>query len=241
MLHLHTSNRKRRNVGCPVDSRRDLRPFPGPVHPDEVMKAGSGFFTVVDEIHLARAKRGDLEALEGLYRLFSEPVFTLARRLSRSNEEAEEILQDTFLEMLRSIRRFRGDGAFGAWLRRITISKALTVLRRSHRHGTEMTASGGFVAEPIAAETATEIDGGWRRVDLERALSKLPDAARVIVWLYDVEGLTHGEIAEIFGRTVSFSKSQLSRAHARLRRGLERAGGIGDASEPERVVGTAGR
>jgi len=83
------------------------------MHPDRVMEGESGFFATVDDIQLARARRGDIGALEDLYRRFSGPVFTLARRLGRSREEAEEILQETFLEMLRSIRSFRGDGAFG--------------------------------------------------------------------------------------------------------------------------------
>ncbi len=236
---IHQSPDSPRAARSPARLRLGLRPFARLVHPNRVMEGGTGFFTVVDVIHLARARRGDLDALEGLYHLFSGPVFTLARRLSRSREEAEEILQETFLEMIRSIRSFRGDGAFGAWLRTITISKALTTLRRIRRDATEMMVAGGLGAEPIDVAGSTEIEGGWRRVDLERALERLPDAARVVVWLHDVEGLTHVEIADVFGRSVSFSKSQLSRAHARLRRELGRSGGIGDASEPGRVVGTA--
>ena len=205
------------------------------------MNGKSGFFTRVDDLELARAKCGDNGALEDLYRRFSQPVFTLARRLSRSPEEAEEVLQETFLEMLRSIRNFRGEGAFGAWLRRITISKALTILRRGRRGPTATTFSPEPAAELNEVQNSTWIDGGWQRVDLERALAMLPDAARVVVWLHDVEGLTHVEIAKIFGRSVSFSKSQLSRAHARLRRGLETPGGIGDASEAGRVARFAGR
>ena len=64
----------------------------------EVMGCGTGFFTEVDDLLLARARRGELDALESLYVAFSEPVFTLARRLCRSTEEAEEVLQETFLE-----------------------------------------------------------------------------------------------------------------------------------------------
>jgi RNA polymerase sigma-70 factor (ECF subfamily) len=211
------------------------------MHPDRVMKGESGFFATVDDLLVARARRGDIGALEDLYRLFSTPVFTLARRIVRSREEAEETLQETFLEMVRSMRSFRGEGAFGAWLRRITISKALTALRRSRRDGAEKTIPGDVLAASYEAEHSAGIDSGWRRVDLERALARLPDTTRVVVWLHDVEGLTHVEIAELFGRSVSFSKSQLSRAHERLRRGLGRSGGIGDASEPGRVIGIAGR
>ena len=202
------------------------------------MAESKGFFTEVDELLVARAKRGDINALEGLYEAFSEPVYTLARRLCRSRGEAEEVLQETFLEVVRSVRRYRGDGAFGAWIRRVAVSKALTSLRRRRRGGIEMTGSNhrGLEAAP-----ATVSDEGWRRVDLERALARLPDDSRAVVWLHDVEGLTHVEIAGIFGRSTSFSKSQLARAHAKLRSWLGRVGGTDYASETGRTAGVARR
>lgn len=205
------------------------------------MDARTGFFAVVDEIQLARARRGDLDALEGLYRTYADPVSNLARRICRSAHEAEEVVQETFLEMIRSVRFFRGDGAFGAWLRRIAVSKALTVLRRQTRRAETDLESIGDVDMPAVFGSTNQTSGGWRRVDLERALAMLPDDARVVVWLFDVEGLTHREIADLFGRTTSFSKSRLARAHARLREILGCRGGITDASESGRSVGAAGR
>lgn len=205
------------------------------------MEGRKGFFAVVDEIQLARARRGDLEALERLYRVYADPVSNLARRICRSAHEAEEVVQETFLEMVRSVRSFRGDGAFGAWLRRITVSKALTVLRKQTRRAETDLQSIVEIDVPAGFGSTNEISGGWRRVDLERALAMLPDDARVVVWLFDVEGLTHGEIAALFGRSTSFSKSRLSRAHARLRELLGSTGGITDASESGRSVGVARR
>lgn len=205
------------------------------------MEARNGFFAVVDDIQLARARRGDLDALECLYRLYAEPVSNLARRICRSAAEAEEVVQETFLEMVRSVRSFRGEGAFGAWLRRIAVSKALSVQRSRKRRpdlekpeAVEPDGSDGF-------RSAADCAGGWRRIDLERALAMLPDDARTVVWLYDVEGLTHREIGALFGRTESFSKSRLSRAHARLRELLGSTGGMADAPESGRAVGAAGR
>jgi RNA polymerase sigma-70 factor (ECF subfamily) len=206
------------------------------------MRTSSGFFTAVDEIQVAKARRGDLEALEGLYRIFSAPVANLARRLCHSLPEAEEVVQETFLEMVRSMASYRGDGAFGAWLRRIAVSKALTVLRSRRKLPNvveHLVAHTDGAAEPAAA-----IDGGrgWHRVDLERALALLPAEARAVVWLHDVEGLTHDEIAALFGRSTSFSKSRLSRAHARLRELLGSwTKGMTDASEPGRAAGAARR
>ena len=202
------------------------------------MARNKGFFTEVDELLVARAKGGDLEALAGLYEAFADPVYTLARRLCRSREEAEEVLQDTFLEVVRSIRRFRGEGAFGAWIRRVAVSKALTSLRRNRRSDVEVTGSDQRGLEAVLATGSSE---SWRRVDLERALARLPDHSRAVVWLHDVEGLTHSEIAGIFGRSTSFSKSQLARAHAKLRSWLGRVGGTAHASETGRTAGAARR
>jgi RNA polymerase sigma-70 factor (ECF subfamily) len=202
------------------------------------MGAGTGFFTDVDEVLLARARRGELTALEGLYEAFSTPVYTLAKRLCRSQEEAEEVLQETFLEIVRSIDSFRGDGAIGAWIRRVAVNKALTSHRQKRRADVEIAGSDHRGLETIPATASSE---SWRRVDLERALARLPDESRTVVWLHDVEGLTHGEIAGIFGRSTSFSKSQLARAHAKLRSWLGRVGGGSYASETGRTSGAARR
>mgnify|MGYP001826565455 FL=1 len=205
------------------------------------MEDRTGFFAVVDEIQLARAKRGDLDALEGLYRVYADPVSNLAQRICRSAHEAEEVVQETFLEMVRSVRSYRGDGAFGAWLRRIAVSKALTALRSRRRRAESESRPGADFDGPAEFPSAADGTGGWQRFDLEKALAILPDDARVVVWLFDVEGMTHREIADLFGRSTSFSKSRLSRAHARLRELLSSTGGITDASESGRSVGAAGR
>ena len=205
------------------------------------MEGRKGFFAVVDDIQLARAKGGDLEALERLYRVYVDPVSNLARRICRSTHEAEEVVQETFLEMVRSVRSFRGEGAFGAWLRRIAVSKALTVHRKRKRQAGSDGQSTVELDGPASLSATVDAADGWKRLDLERALAALPDDARVVVWLFDVEGLTHREIADLFGRSTSFSKSRLSRAHARLRELLGSTGGITDASESGRSVGAAGR
>jgi RNA polymerase sigma factor (sigma-70 family) len=163
----------------------------------------------VPDMLVARAKAGDLEALEALYRAFETPVYNLARRMCRSPEDAEDVLQETFLEVVRSIKTYRGEGHLWGWVRRIAASKALMRLRHEKLRATD--------------ELHDETAGGppasvGARVDLERAFAQLTQTSRAVVWLHDVEGFTHEEIAERMGRTVSFSKSQLARAHARLRR-----------------------
>ena len=163
---------------------------------------------------IARARDGDVAAFERIYRELRVPVYTLARRLCRCAADADDVLQETFIEAFRKLCQFRGEAPFWAWLRRITVNTALMRLRQGARW--EL----GLEGVPDEAEASVE-----RRVmdcqALEDALSRLPDVARAVVWLYDVEGYTHAEIARLMGKTPSFSKSQLSRAHARLREWLQ--------------------
>ena len=175
--------------------------------------------TTVDEVLLARAKAGNEAALETLFRHFEAPVYTLARRLTGTPHDAEDVLQDTFLEVVRSIRRFRGDGPLEGWIRRVAASKALMKLRRQASRIFEEELS-PELADAVAADRnhgAAPIATAPERLDLEAALARLPDTARVVIWLHDVEGYSHDEIAAMAGKTASFSKSQLARAHARLR------------------------
>ena len=165
------------------------------------------------DVVLARARVGDLDALEQVYRTYEMPVYNLARRICRTVEDAEDVLQETFFEVCRSISQYRGDGSLWGWVRTIAASKALMRLRRNkYRDADELD-------EEFHMPTASRQDNGLR-MDLEAALERLPETSRAVVWLHDVEGYTHEEIAGMMGRTVSFSKSQLARAHTRLRRWL---------------------
>lgn len=167
---------------------------------------------VLDDIAVERAKAGDLEALERVYRSYEGLVYTMARRICRTEEDAEDVLQETFLEVCRSIGGLRGTGpgSLTAWLKRIAASKALMRVRREkYRDADDLPEDGAAMGVPAA-------DVGLQ-LDLETALMRLPETSRAVVWLHDVEGYTHEDIAEMMGKTVSFSKSQLARAHVRLR------------------------
>lgn len=169
----------------------------------------------VPDILVARARSGDLEALEALYRAFETPVYNLARRMLRNPEDAEDVLQETFLEVVRSIHGFRGEGHLWGWIRRIAASKALMRIRREQLRRAEE-----LDEDSVSGSAASGPGGVGMQIDLERAFEGLSETARAVVWLHDVAGYTHEEIAEMMAKTVSFSKSQLARAHARLRRAL---------------------
>jgi RNA polymerase sigma-70 factor (ECF subfamily) len=179
-----------------------------------------GFNVVVDEVLLARAKRGDRAALERLYRIFEIPVFSLARRLCRTVQDAEDVLQESLLEVFRSVRRFRGEGSFAGWVRKITVNKALMKLRKDKPFAATEPLDDDLVSHRGIADQ----EAALAHLDLATSLARLPDLTRAVVWLHEVEGYNHDEIGALMGKTASFSKSQLARGHQRLRIWLATAG-----------------
>jgi RNA polymerase sigma-70 factor (ECF subfamily) len=173
----------------------------------------------LDPAIVRRAAQGDVRAHEVIYRAFGSPVYSVCLRFTRVPAHAEDLLQETFMEVIRSIGGFRGDAPIGIWIRRIAVSKALMFLRSAwHSRGQsldddwdEFTASRADISAAQSEEA----------IDLDAALANLPPVSRAVVWLHDVEGFTHKEIAALMGKTESFSKSQLSRAYQRLRPMLE--------------------
>ncbi|HWL62388.1 MAG TPA: RNA polymerase sigma factor [Steroidobacteraceae bacterium] len=178
---------------------------------------------------LRLAAAGDRAAQHRVYELTAAPVFALVRRLVRSRAAAEDVFQDCMIALLDHLGDYRGDAPFGAWVRQVAARHCLMHLRspwqRARRalwpdgsdaglpapHDAALRATAAAVPEAALAE----------HIDLERALSQLPGTDRAVVWLHDVEGLTHEEIAALFRRTTSFSKSRLARAHALLRAALD--------------------
>jgi RNA polymerase sigma-70 factor (ECF subfamily) len=123
-------------------------------------------------------------------------------------------------------------------VRSIAVSRCLMHLRspwqRSRRWlaGPFDTDDGATAAAPTLEPQPPHAADGSEAIDLERALARLPGTSRAVVWLHDVEGYTHAEIGALFGATASFSKSQLARAHERLRAELQTAAGVGSSCMP---------
>ena len=172
---------------------------------------------------LARARTGTVDAREAIYRAYQRPVRTLARRLVPGVAAAEDLAQDVFVEVLTKLDQYDGHGSFAGWVRSITVNKCLMHLRspwQRARRWLNLASEDGGVEWPEQRSAPVTGDA----VDLERALARLGDTARTVVWLHDVEGYTHAEIGRLLGGTASMSKSQLARAHARLREQLESDG-----------------
>ena len=171
--------------------------------------AHSAFDIEIDEITLAGAKRGDMAACEKIYRLYHGPAFSVAVRVCRCRELAQEVTQEAFITAFRRISQFRGESPFWGWLRRVVVNHAISALRKLPK------------AEIVEFEEYQSWDKGQQEqigmaMDLESALQELSDEDRTIVWLHDVEGYKHQEIARLFGKTESFSKTRLARARKQL-------------------------
>ncbi len=174
------------------------------------LMATSPFDIELDEMTIARAQRGDRQARAQIFRDFHQPAWSIAMRLCHCRETAHDVTQEAFISAFRRLKQFRGDSPFWGWLRRVVINHAISHMRR---------APNATIVELHENHALTQ--GHQERIgqsmDLEAALSLLDEADRTIVWLHDVEGYSHAEIAAEFGRTESFSKTRLSRARARLR------------------------
>jgi len=176
----------------------------------------------IEIVDLARS--GDRDAREHIYRTFERPVRTLARRLVARHAAAEDVAHDVFVDVLTRMDQFDGRGSFAGWVRSITVNRCLMHLRspwqRSLRWFDPWSDEGAVTGPPEFATHRSQDLG----IDLERALAVLPDTARLVVWLHDVEGYTHPQIGGMLGGTASLSKSQLARAHAQLRELLDAPG-----------------
>lgn len=176
----------------------------------------------VPEGLLASARAGGEDARARLYAALAPATFALIRRLVGVRAVAEDLFQDTMMTLFEHLDAYRGEGPLGRWVRRIAVSKCLMYLR-SPWHRARLELAGRVAPELDAAESVAPVVPALppECLDIERALASLSSTARAVVWLYEVEGYSHQEIAQSFGRSVSFSKSQLARAHRHLREWFE--------------------
>jgi RNA polymerase sigma factor (sigma-70 family) len=190
---------------------------------------------------LARARAGDDAALGQIYLAFQGPVRTLARRLLAHRAAADDVAQDVFVDVLTRLHQYEGRGSFAGWVRSIAVSRCLMHLRSPWQRSRRWLARHLDADEAVGDEFRSTTIDAWPdhhatcdqadAVDLLRVLARLGGTARAVVWLHDVEGYTHAEIGALFGATASFSKSQLARAHERLRAELGTTG-IGSSCMP---------
>jgi RNA polymerase sigma-70 factor, ECF subfamily len=170
---------------------------------------------------VARCRAGDVDAFEGLYRQHAPRLYSLACRMTGSASDAEDLLQEIFLQAHVKLRGFKGEASVGTWLYRLAINQCLDFLRsRRTKVGrlTDPLDPDGTAEEPVAPRESTAA-----RLDLERAIASLPAGYREAFVLHDVEGFEHKEVATMLGIAEGTSKSQVFKARMRLRALLQGA------------------
>ena len=169
-----------------------------------------------------KAARGEMQAFEELYRRHNRRVYSLCLRMTRSVTDAEDLAQEVFIQIFRKIGSFRGQAAFTTWLHRLTVNQVLMHFRKAGVRLEQTTEEG---ETPVQVEKGTENFRTMKIVDriaLDTAIAQLPPGYRLVFTLHDIEGHEHTEIAQMLGRSVGTSKSQLHKARMKLRSLLKR-------------------
>jgi RNA polymerase sigma-70 factor (ECF subfamily) len=161
------------------------------------------------------AKQGDERGFAGLVRLHQRRAYIVARSIVLTHEDAEDAVQEGFLRAYQALDRFDPAQTFGAWLNRIVANAALDLARRRKVRNAEE------LSESMPTPFRDPAEGGELRERLEDALTKLPDRARAVIVLHDVEGFTHAEIGEMLGIPGGTARSDLHHARQKLRVLLE--------------------
>ena len=162
-------------------------------------------------------KKGERKAQKSLYDRYKGKMFVLCQRYANNREEAEDLLQDGFVKVFRSLDQYRGDGPLGAWVRKVILNVALQKVRSKKNIFVQLEEEEiefflHHNAEPASSDTEGE---------LIKLMQLLPPGFRTVLNLYVLEGYTHQQIAEELNISVGTSKSQLNRAKAYYRKLLE--------------------
>lgn len=159
-----------------------------------------------------RCKAGDLAAFEKLFHLYGKKLYSLCLRMSGNSHEAEDLMQEIFVILIKKIKAFRGDAKFSTWLYRVAVNSCISQLRKKKN-----------IFVPLAEENEThdvasvEPTPLAQRQVLKKAIASLPPGYRTAVIMHDIQGFNHQEIAETLGISVGASKSQLFKARKKMR------------------------
>ncbi len=157
-------------------------------------------------------KQGDRQAQFELYRLYSKAMYNVCLRMVKNEVDAEDLLQNSFVDVFTKLHTFKYQSAVGAWIKRIVVNNCINFLKRRRMYFEEL--------EDRHAEVKAKIPEEPQKLNVEtinNAIMQLPDGYRVVFSLYLLEGYDHKEIAQILDITEATSKSQYSRAKKKLR------------------------
>ena len=160
---------------------------------------------------------GELPPFDELFRLHYRRVYALCFRMTRNVAEAEDLLQEIFVQVFRKLDTFRGESAFTTWLHRLAVNHVLMYFRKNRSRREQLTEDGELPERTIQGRNVLMSPAILDRLALDEAIVKLPPGYRAVFVLHDIEGLQHVEIANILGCSVGTTKSQLHKARMKMR------------------------
>ncbi|NQV02814.1 MAG: RNA polymerase sigma factor [Bacteroidia bacterium] len=158
-------------------------------------------------------KQGNRNAQFKIYNLYYKAMFCTSLRILNNTAEAEDNMQESFLDAFRKIERYSGDGTFGSWLKRIVVNNALDALRKRRE---QISIEEAGIDFPDDEDQVTEEEIQYQVREIKEAINRLPEEYRIIVSLYLLEGYDHEEISEILKISYNNSRTRYSRARQRL-------------------------
>jgi len=164
-------------------------------------------------------KRAQIE----LYRKYNQAMYNIAMRLLKNRENADDIIQESFLSAFKNIHQFKAEVTFGAWLKKIVIHKCLNYLKKKELDVITLDESNAFNLEKEDSDN-WEFDNSIILEGVKKSIDKLPDKYKFVLMLYLMEGYDHEEISEILNISVIASRTQLMRGKIKLRQLLKRKG-----------------
>jgi RNA polymerase sigma-70 factor, ECF subfamily len=170
---------------------------------------------------ISRAKEGDEQACATIFELHKRRVYSTCLLMTKNVADAEDLMQDAFIQIFRGIRTFRGDSAFSTWIYRVVVNTVLMTRRKRHLREVSLDEPASLDYAPVAREFGRDdnkLMGTVDRVALTQAANELPEGCRAIFILHEVEGYEHHEIAEQLSCSIGNSKSQLHKARLKMRK-----------------------
>lgn len=172
---------------------------------------------------IEKCKSNNKRAQIELYRAYNQAMYNTAIRLLRNTDNADDVIQESFLSAFKNIHQFKGEVTFGAWLKKIVIHKCLNLLKKKELDVITLDESQIYNLDKEDIEN-WEFDSSIVLEDVKKSIDKLPDKYRFVLMLYLIEGFDHEEISEILRISVVASRTQLMRGKIKLRQLLKRKG-----------------
>ena len=170
-----------------------------------------------------RCKQGDPRSFRKLYELYNKAMFNTSFRILNDRAEAEDVLQESFIDAFKNIAQFENRSSFGSWLKQIVVNKSINVIRKRKMDivDIEKTQVGEM---PDELSTVDEREIQWKVQEVRKAIQELPDGYRAVLTLYLLEGYDHEEISQILNVKESTARTQYIRAKQKLLMNLKNGG-----------------